>query len=66
VSVQGCYFLFLVSAVYITATACYIYLFTYLFVHSFIHSFICSFVLGLIKSLNPQHYIASQVRMISE
>jgi hypothetical protein len=38
VSVQGCYFLFFISAVYIIATACYIYLFIYLFIHSFLCS----------------------------
>jgi hypothetical protein len=47
---------------------CYslLHLFIYLFTYSIIHSFIHSFVLGLIKSLNPQHYIASNIRMIGE
>jgi hypothetical protein len=54
-SVQGyCFFLIFISNVYITTTACYIYLFIY------------SFSLGIIKSLNPQHYIPSNDRMISE
>lgn len=49
VSVQGCYFLFL-SLLFI------LLLQPAIFIYLVIHAFIYSFVLGLIKTLNPQHY----------